>query len=150
MLASLKISEFVERAKTSGVTDQALVGMLTGRGWSAKEVYEALAVHYERLMGMEIPRRGGGGTAARDAFFYLLALSTLATWTIGLGSLAFTLIDRSLVDTLSAVSFQYDNYSLAESLAAIIVAFPIYLLVSRIVVREGGAHPEKLQSPVRK
>ena len=150
MPANLRISEFVERAKSGGVTDQALVGMLTGRGWSEKEVYEALALHYERLIGMEIPRRGGGGTAARDAFLYLLAFSTLATWTIGVGSLSFTLIDRTLVDALSAVSFQYDNYSLAESLAAIIIAFPIYLLVSRIVVRESAAHPEKQQSPVRK
>jgi hypothetical protein len=77
MPANLRISEFVERAKSGGVTDQALVGMLTGRGWSEKEVYEALALHYERLIGMEIPRRGGGGTAARDAFLYLLAFSTL-------------------------------------------------------------------------
>jgi len=126
--------------------------MLTSRGWSEKEVHEALAAHYEHLMGIDIPRRGGrgGGAAARDAFFYLLAFATLATWTIGVGSLAFTLIDRSLVDTLASATFQYDNYSIAESLASIIVAFPIYLLVSRIVLRETNAHPEKLQSPVRK
>lgn len=150
MPASPKISEFVERAKATGVADEVLVGILVARGWPEKEVHEVLAAHYERTMGMEIPRRGGGGTAARDAFFYLLAFATLATWTIGLGSLAFTLIDRSFVDTLSPGSFQYDNYSVAASLAAIIVAFPIYLLVSRIVVRESRIHPEKLQSPVRK
>jgi len=115
MSASLKISEFVERAKSGGVADQVLVGMLTGRGWPEKEVHEALAAHYEWLTGMEIPRRSTGGTAARDAFFYLLAFATLATWTIGVGSLAFTLIDRSLVDTLAAATFQYDNYAIAES-----------------------------------
>lgn len=54
------------------------------------------------------------------------------------------------MDRLSALNFQYDNYGLAESLASIIVAFPIYLLVSRIVVRESAAHPEKQQSSVRK
>ena len=150
MLANPKISDFIERAKSNGIADEALVGMLSGRGWSEKEVYEALAVHYERQTGMEIPLRGGGGTAARDAFLYLLAFSTLATWTIGLASLAFSLIDRSLVDTLSTLNYQYDNYGIAESLASIIVAFPIYLLVSRIVVRESAAHPEKQQSPVRK
>ena len=150
MPASPKVTEFIERAKAGGVPDETLVGILAARGWPEKEVYEALAAHYERLAGTEIPRRGGGSTAARDAFFYLLVFSTLATWTIGLGSLAFTLIDRSLVDTLSAMNFQYDTYSIAGSLASVLVAFPIYLLVSRIVVRESRDHLEKLQSPVRK
>jgi len=148
--ANPRISAFIDRAKSNGVSDQALVGMLTGRGWSEKEIYEALAAHYERQTGMEIPHRSGGGTAARDAFLYLLAFSTLATWTIGIGSLAFSLIDRTLVDKLSALNFQYDNYGLAESLASIIVAFPIYLLVSRIVLHESATHPEKQQSSVRK
>src|SRR5712691_2095441 len=64
MSASLKISEFVERAKSGGVADQVLVGMLTGRGWPEKEVHEALAAHYERLTGMGDPssqHRGYGG-----------------------------------------------------------------------------------------
>ncbi|MGC2421337.1 MAG: DUF5671 domain-containing protein [Candidatus Acidiferrales bacterium] len=150
MSANPKIAEFIEGAKTGGVPDETLVGILTARGWPEKDVYEALAGHYERLIGIEIPRRSGGSTAARDAFFYFLVFSTLATWTIGLGSLAFTLIDRSLVDALSAVNSQYDTYSIAGSLASILVAFPIYLFVSRIVVRESRSHPEKLSSPVRK
>jgi hypothetical protein len=150
MPASPKVTEFIERAKAGGVPDETLVGILTARGWPEKEVYEALAAHYERLTGAEIPRRGGGSTAARDAFFYLLVFSTLATWTIGLGSLAFTLIDRSLVDALSAGNLPYDTYSIAGALASILVAFPIYLFVSRIVVRESRSHPEKLSSPVRR
>jgi hypothetical protein len=70
------------------------VGILAARGWPEKEVYEALAAHHERMIGMEIPRRGGSGTAAKDAFFCLLIFSTLGTWTFGLSALAFTLIDR--------------------------------------------------------
>jgi hypothetical protein len=88
MPANPKIAQFVERAKSDGIADPALVGMLAARGWSEKEIYEALAAHYERHTGMDIPRRGGGGTAARDAFLYLLAFSTLATWTISSASLA--------------------------------------------------------------
>lgn len=151
--ANSKISEFIERAKASGAPDQSLVGILTARGWPEKEVYEALAAHYEKLTGIEIPRRGGSGTAARDAFFYLLVFSTLATWTIALGSLAFTLIDRWLADSLFSSAYYnqgYDTYSVAASIAAILVSFPIYLLVSRTVVSDGRTHPEKLSSPVRK
>jgi hypothetical protein len=146
------IQEFIKRAKQGGASEQALVGMLTVRGWPEKEVYEALAIHYEQNVGMQIPRRGGTGTAAKDAFFYLLIFSTLATWTIGLGALAFTLIDRWLADSLfSTSSYQgYDAYSAAASIASVLVAFPVYLLVTRSVLREEKSHPEKLFSPVRK
>jgi len=101
---------------------------------------------------MEIPRRQGSGTAAKDAFFHLLIFSTLATWTIGLGALAFTLIDRWLADILFSSTYSpgYELYSAAESIASVLVAFPIYLLVSRAVLRDEDGHPEKLHSPVRK
>src|SRR5215469_10121828 len=153
MPVATKVSEFVQRAKASGASDQSVVGILTARGWPEKDVYEALAVHYEKLTGIEAPRRSGSGTAAKDAFFYLLAFATLATWTFGVGSVAFTLIDRWIADTLftgSSYNEVYDTYSVASALAATLVSFPIYLLVSRTLVREGKAHPEKLNSPVRK
>lgn len=147
-----QISEFIQRAKAAGASDESIVGILTARGWPEREVYEALAAQYEQLTGVEIPRRGGTGTAAKDAFFYLLAFATLATWTIGLGSAAFTLIDRWLSDALFSATYYpaYDTYSMAAALASILVAFPIYLLVSRTIVCEARNHPEKLNSPVRR
>ena len=90
MNENASIQEFIKRAKEAGTPEQTIVGMLTVRGWPEKEVYEALASHYEQQVGMPIPHRVGSGTAAKDAFFYLLIFSTLATWTIGLGALAFT------------------------------------------------------------
>jgi Domain of unknown function (DUF5671) len=146
------IEEFVERAKAAGASEQSLVGILTARGWPEKEVYAALASQYERVIGMEIPTRKGTGTAAKDAFFHLLVFSTLATWTIGLGSLAFTLIDRWLADDLFMRTYSpgYDMYTAAWSIASVLVAFPIYLLVSRAVLQDESFHPEKLNSPVRK
>jgi hypothetical protein len=147
-----KIYDFIERARASGASEQSLVGVLTARGWPEKEVYEALAAHYERLTGIEIPRRGGAGTAAKDAFFYLLVFSTLATWTIAVGSLAFTLIDYWLADTLFTEGYAqaYQMYNIAGAMAAVLVAFPIYLLVQRAIIHDVRDHPEKLNSPVRK
>lgn len=151
-MTNSSISEFIDRTKASGASEQTLVGILTSRGWPEKEVYEALAAHYERTTGIQVPQRAGAGTAAKDAFFYLLIFSTLATWTFGLGSLAFTLIDRWLADTLFLAGYSpsYDVYSAAESIASVLVAFPIYLLVSRAVLHGESRHPEKLNSPVRK
>jgi hypothetical protein len=75
----------------------------------------------------------------------------LATWTIGFGCLAFALIDRWLADPLfSGYRQVFDTYTITTSLAALIVAFPLYLLISRAVLREAAAHPEKLDSAIRK
>jgi Domain of unknown function (DUF5671) len=152
MPADSKIRDFIERAKASGASEATLVGILTARGWPEKDVYEALAEHYEKVTAIEIPRRSGSATAAKDAFFYLLIFATLATWTFGLGSLAFTLIDERLADPLfsPAYSQAYDTFTLAAAIASILVAFPIYLLVSRAVIRDARNQPEKLGSPVRK
>ncbi len=145
-----QLQEFLDAARRQGATDEILVGLLRGRGWPEEDVYRALADNYESRSGSQIPvyKRSG---SAKDAFLYLLSFSTLATWTIGLGSVMFTLIDRWIKDPLSP-NYYYGGsyYQIADSLSCIIVAFPVYLLVMRIIVRELEVHPEKLESGVRK
>lgn len=148
--ADARIADFVEKALAAGIPEESLVGILVSRGWPEKEIYDALAGHYQRVTGIEIPRRSGAAASAKDAFFYLLTFATLATWTIGFGYLAFALIDRWLADPLFNPLQSFETYTITSSMAAVIVAFPLYLLVSRAVVRELSAHPEKLESPVRK
>ena len=151
MPSDIRIAEFLEKALAAGIPHESLVGVLIARGWSEKEVYDALADHYRRLTGVDVPRRSTTGTSAKEAFFYLLIFSTLATWTIGLGCLAFALIDRWLADPLFAGYGQaFDTFTITSSLASLIVAFPIYLLISRSVLSETAAHPEKLESSIRK
>jgi len=141
----------IEKALAAGIPQESLVGILAARGWPEKEIYEALAEHYERVAGLEIPYRTGSGASAKDAFFYLLLFSTLATWTIGFGVLASSLIDRWLADPLFSGYVQgFETYTITSSLAALIVAFPLFLLVSRAVAGDVAAHPEKLDSPIRK
>jgi hypothetical protein len=141
----------IEKALAAGMPQQTLVGVLTARGWPEKDVYSALAEYYERFAGLEIPPRTSTGASAKDAFSYLLIFSTLATWTIGLGWLAFAFIDRWLPDPLFTGSSQgLDTYTITSSLAAVIVSFPLYLLISRAVAGETAIHPEKLESPIRK
>lgn len=144
------LHEFLDAAKHQGVTDENLVGLLRGRGWSEEDIYRALADHYEGHTGLHVPvyKRSG---SAKDAFLYLLSFSTLATWTFGAGSLMFTLIDRWIKDPLSPMNYyQGGFYQMTDSLACIIVAFPIYIFVMRYIIRETEGHPAKLESPVRK
>jgi len=92
---SEKLHTFIEASKAKGAADDFLVNLLREQGWAAKDIYAALGRYYQSLTGLPVPvRAGGAGEAARDAFLYLLAFSTLATWTIALGSLMFTYIDR--------------------------------------------------------
>jgi len=146
-----RISEFLEKALAAGIPQESLTGLLVAQGWRERDVYRALGDHYRKILGIEIPHRSGTGASAKDAFFYLLIFSTLATWTIGFGSLAFQLIDRWLADPLfTAYQGSYANYEITWALSALIVAFPLYLLVSRAVLRDAAADPYKLDSGVRK
>ena len=146
------VAEFLERALAANIPHESLVRVLTERGWPEKEVYAALADQYQRLTGIEVPRRTTAASAsAKEAFFYLLIFTTLATWTIGFGSLAFDLIDRWIFDPLfRGYQLSYDSYSMAWSLAALLVAFPLYLVISWVAAGEAARQPEKLDSPVRK
>ena len=144
------IQEFFESAKSQGTSDEIIVELLRGRGWPEEEVYRALADHFEGRSGLTVPvyKRSG---SAKDAFLYLLSFATLATWTIGLGSVVFTLVDTWIKDPLSPNNFYANTYyQMADALACIIVAFPVYLFTMRYITRELNAHPEKLESPVRK
>lgn len=87
MPADPKIGAFIDEALAIGMPHASMVGMLTARGWPEKDIYEALAAHYKRTTGIDVPGRAASGASAKEAFFYLLIFSTLATWTIGFGAL---------------------------------------------------------------
>lgn len=153
MTDDLSIREFIERTKAAGASEETIVGMLMARGWAEKQAYEALAAHYERVTGMEIPRLGGAGTASKDTFFYLIIFSTLSTWIFAVGALAFLMIERWWPDPLAAAQdYQRSEYRwvLSWTVATMLVAYPVFLLVSRVVLRDEGQHPAKRQSPVRR
>jgi len=144
------VQEFLDLARSQGATDEIVVGLLRGRGWPEEDVYRALADHFELRSGLPVPAYKRSGSA-KDAFLYLLSFSTLATWTIGFGSVIFTLIDRWIKDPLGPRNYYTGGYyQRADSLACVIVAFPVYLLTMRYITRELEIHPEKLESGVRK
>lgn len=99
----------------------------------------------------QLPVQGGGtGETARDVFLYVLSFGTLCTWAWNLGSIFFTLIDLWFPDPVVLQRHPNLNTELAGAMASLIVAFPIYLFTMRLILRDAGAHPEKLESAVRK
>ncbi len=145
-----KLQEFIEASKSKGASDEFLAAFLTRRGWPADDVYSALGKYWEGLTGIGIPERTGGGESARDAFLYLLSFATLATWATALGSMLFDFIDHWLPDPISRSHVFDMRSSVTWQMASLAVAFPIYLLVTRLTVREAINYPDRLQSGVRK
>ncbi|HEY5424916.1 MAG TPA: DUF5671 domain-containing protein [Candidatus Tumulicola sp.] len=146
--------DFITAAKSKGTDDRFVASMLRQNGWSDRRIFAAFSSYYETVLGIPTPVRAGRLESSRDAFFYLLAFVTLSIWTVAFVWLANVLVDRAFP---SALDLQYGQYAIedfrvtvAGQLASIIVAFPIFLFVSRAIVRETRQRPESLDSGVRK
>jgi hypothetical protein len=97
-----------------------------------------------------VPGRAASGESSRDAFLYLLSFSTLAIWSSALGSLLFQFINQWFPDPVTG-NFVYNlRAAVTWQMASLAVAFPIFLLVTRAILREAQHSPERLQSDVRK
>jgi hypothetical protein len=146
-----QLLEFIDAVKAQGATDEFVVSLLRQNGWSERRIYQAFTSWYESRTGKMVPNGGGRTEAAKDAFFYLIAFITLGIWAIQLGALVFNAIDRIFPNAaLDSVNSFWMIRSMANELASIIVAFPLFLLVSRGIVRGVQRQPERLESPVRK
>jgi hypothetical protein len=149
-MPSTELQTFVDAAKERGAGDEFLASMLTRRGWPASDVYNALADWWERSSGIAVPIRRSTAENARDAFLYLLAFSTLATWASALGSLWFQLIEHWLPDAVvNQYAFNFRS-TVTWQMASILVALPVYLTVMRMILRETRANPDRIESGVRK
>lgn len=141
------LRDFLDLAKQKGVDERSLVTLLRGRGWPEEDACRVLADYYEAQNGSAIPAYKRPGSA-KDAFLYILSFSMLATWAISLGSALFLLIDIWVKDPLSQNPYSF--YEMANALACIIVAFPVYIFTVRLILKDVQAHPEKLDSSIRK
>src|SRR4030081_1606567 len=93
MSNSTELQAFVKAAKEQGATDEFLIALLRNKGWPAKDVYALFSQRYAEQTGIVLPEPPGRLEAAREAFFHLLAFTTLATWIFSIGSIWFDLID---------------------------------------------------------
>lgn len=145
-----QLLEFISAGKAKGASDEFLAALLTRRGWPGDDIYAALGKYWETATGLAIPERSGSGESAKDAFLYLLSFSTLATWSGALGSMLFQFIDNWIPDAVSPHTVYSLRTSVTWQMASIAVAFPIYLLVTKLIFSEAAKAPERLQSGVRK
>jgi Domain of unknown function (DUF5671) len=149
--SSEDLNKFIAAAKERGASDESLAAILENAGWPKAEIWRAIGARYESLSGIAIPAGKKTTTPAKDAFLYLLSFSTLATWTISLGSICYSLIDEWIRDPLARNDYGLSlSYQISTQLACLLVTFPLYLFVMRVILSEAKRAPEKLESGVRK
>lgn len=142
------LAAFVAASKLKGASDDFLATLLMQRGWPRDDVSASLGAYWEGVTGLCVPERVERGESARDGFLYLLAFLTLAIWGSALGSMLFQFIDHWFPDPV-AVGLGNLRISVTWQMASVAVAFPIFAIAMRIILREATQSPER-ESGVRR
>ena len=144
-----ELSRFVREALGRGLARDSIRAELVRAGWRVEEVDAALGAYAESDYPVPVPRRRPY-LSARDAFLYLILFATLYTSVIQVGQILYVFIERAFPDALSRGTAADDLARLRGATAALLIAFPVYLWLSKLIGREVEREPEKLGSPVRK
>jgi hypothetical protein len=140
---------FVRTAKSNAVPDDALVPLLRQNGWSERRIYGSLSAYYRDALGLAPPSRSGRGEHAREAFLYVLNFATLGFWAVALGQIFTTLIARRFPDVAHPAYGQSLLYEVAWQLATLIVTFPCFLALGKLIGGDLRRRPDALDSGVR-
>jgi hypothetical protein len=144
------LQSFVRDSLQRGLPRAAIREQLLHAGWRSEDIEAALSAWAETDFPVPVPRRRPY-LSARETFLYLLMFLALYVSAINLGGLVFQIIDRTLPDSLlgrGAGGFRMEE--LRQQAAALIITFPIFLLVARALGRSMARDPEKRASKVRK
>jgi hypothetical protein len=145
------LQQFVREALARGVPRAVVREKLIAAGWPSDEADAALASWADSEFGIPVPRRRPY-LSAREAFLYLVMFVTLYISAFNVGVLLFQFIERWLPDTLGArhASGTYSPEHVRNAAAAILISYPIFLLLSRLIGRAVAREPEERSSRIRK
>ncbi|HKI85809.1 MAG TPA: DUF5671 domain-containing protein [Thermoanaerobaculia bacterium] len=144
-----QLSTFVHEALARGLERSEIEKTLLRAGWNADDVRAALASYAEVDFPIPVPRPRPH-VEAREAFLYLVLFTTLYISAYNFGALLYQFIERAFPDSASPPGWQPYLEVIRWSVASLVIAFPIFLLVSRIVGRSMARDPSKRGSSVRK
>ena len=150
MAISEELISFIRDALSKGQSRAQIEDVLLRAGWAPEQVRSALACYAEIEYPIPVPRPRPY-LSARDAFMYLILFSTLYISAFNFGKLLFQFIDMAFPDPAAlprVVARIPANIRMAA--ASIIVAFPIFLYVSRLVNRAIRLDPNERNSTIRK
>jgi uncharacterized protein YacL len=148
---SRELKHYIQDALGRGASREAIIRTLNDSGWSDGVIRKTLD-QFSGVdpFGVPIPApRMQAHQIARDLFIYLLILVTLGMNAFALGGLLFDLINHHIPDA-AANEYHYRNSSVSWAIAQLVVAFPVFTWLMRLVQRDVDNHPEKRESLIRK
>ena len=142
------LAAFLEHARSRGMDPGTIRMLLLSAGWKEKDVARALAEHALDLPVPPPPDAGG----ARDAFLYLTAFAAMYAAAISGLTLLFGLLNLALPDAAleAGGDARWRLTALRWQVATLLVAFPAFLVTSRLLLREMRAQQERTWSAVRR
>jgi hypothetical protein len=150
MAINEELLNFVRDALARGLSRPQIEDALLKAGWEADQVKSALTAFAEIEFPIPVPKPKPY-LSAREAFMYLVLFTTLYISAYHVGSLIFQFINRAFPDPAAPAGF--DEYTLQQirwAVASLIIAFPVFLYVSRLLSRAVRRDPSKRTSKVRK
>ena len=143
-----ELRRFIKESLERGIDRESIRAVLLEAGWQERDVRSALAAYAEVDFPVAVPRPRPY-LHAREAFLYLVSFISLYVFAFSLGAVLFGLIDHTFPDTLHRYRSPASAAD-ATALAAVIVAFPLYLFLMRRLAVAVAANPERRQSLVRR
>ena len=143
-----ELRQFIKESLERGQEREAIRNVLLAAGWQEREVNSGLAAFADVDFPVAVPRPRPY-LHAREAFLYLVSFIALYVFAFSLGAVFFGLIDYHF----SGSFYRYDpgpSAAQTTALAAVIVAFPLYLLLMRRLAAAVAADPERRQSLIRR
>ena len=139
-----ELHSFVKESLGSKQSRAAIREALFSAGWQEAEVKKALASFAEVDFPIPVPKKKPY-LAAREAFLYLVSFITLYISAFSFGALIFSFIDTWFPDPL-----KFGGGVPRTAIASLIVAFPIFLVITRALHKGVAQDPERKESRIKK
>ena len=147
MAVNPELVGFVREGLERGLARGQMEDVLVRAGWPADQVRRALAGFADVAFPIPVPRPAVS-TRPREAFLYVVLFMALFVSAFNLGAVLFALIDLALPDPAGLPPVVIREV-LRLSVAALLVASPVFAFVTRIVRRGVEAQPSARASRIR-
>ncbi len=144
------LRDFTRAALETGKSRDEIAGALKQAGWPKPEIAAALDVFASVDFPIPVPKPRPY-LSAREVFHYLVLFAALYATAFNVGSLAFDAINRTFPDPLTDGAYPWVNSSgIRWNIATLIVSFPLFVFMFRIVNEAIRKDPTKRDSKPRK
>ncbi len=149
MASDPELSAFVKDALARGIPRAQIKEALLSAGWMEKQACKALTSYAELEFPIPVPKPKANGSA-REFFLYAVLLVSLSFTAYYLGDLIFQLINLAYPATSTTGFFpQNPTDEIRWSVASLIVAFSVYLVVCLLSARDIKKDASKRASKYR-